>query len=108
MTDKIPISLVDVHPSNATLTLFVVGNCFLIASIVREYSLQQILLRVLPDGSIELWHTALNVCCNSRLVIAFHGMSIVTNPSIKLRFQVAWLNSRVVKSLSAIFVHSIC
>jgi len=42
---------VAIHPSKPKLTLFVIGNCVLIASTVSEYSLRQMLLRELADGS---------------------------------------------------------
>jgi len=47
-------SFVDLLPSEAKLNIFLDGNCFLIASTVTEYFLQQILVRVLADGSIRL------------------------------------------------------
>jgi hypothetical protein len=60
MTDVIAIMFVDMHPSNAKLTLFLDGNCFLIAPIVSEYSLWQMLVRVLADGSISSPRNTLN------------------------------------------------
>ena len=83
MTDKMANLFVDVQPSNAILTLFFVGNCFLIATIVREYSLCQIILRVLAKGSTKLGCKVLNVHRNSRFVIAVHGICGETNPNIK-------------------------
>jgi len=74
MTDAISNLFVDVHPSNAKLTLFLEGNCFLIASTLSEYSLWQMLLRVLVDGSTSLPRNALNEHLSSRFDIAFHGM----------------------------------
>ena len=51
MTEFIDNLFVDVHPSKAKVALFLDGNCFLIASTVSVYFLQQILLRVLADGN---------------------------------------------------------
>jgi hypothetical protein len=51
MTDVIANLIVDVHLSKAKQTLFVDGDCFLIASTVSVYSLRHILLRVLADGN---------------------------------------------------------
>jgi len=59
MTDVMVNLFVDVHPSKAKLTLFRNGNCFLIASIVSEYSLRQMLLRVVADGSTRSSRNAL-------------------------------------------------
>ena len=51
MTDVMASLFIDVHLSKAKLTLFREGNCFLIASTVSTYSLRQMLLRVVADGS---------------------------------------------------------
>jgi hypothetical protein len=51
MTDVIANLIVDVHPTKAKLTLFRTGNCFIIASTVSAYSLRQMLLTVVADGS---------------------------------------------------------
>jgi len=74
MTDVIANLFVDVYPSQAKLTLFLDGNCFLIASTVSEYSLRQRLLRVLADGSTSSLRNALYERCSSMIEIAFHGM----------------------------------
>ena len=50
MIDVMAKLFVDVHPSNAKLTLFCDGNYFLIASTVSAYSVQQMLLSVVADG----------------------------------------------------------
>jgi hypothetical protein len=63
---------VDVNPSKAKLTLFLDGNCFLIASTVSVYSLRQILLRVLADGYTKSLRNELYEYHNSRFDIAFH------------------------------------
>jgi len=75
MTDIIANLFVDVHPSKAKQTLFLVGNCFLIASTVSEYSLRKMLLRVLDDGSTSSLRNALYNRRSSRFDIAFHGIS---------------------------------
>jgi hypothetical protein len=59
MTDIIANLFVDVHPSKAKLTLFLDGNCFLIASTASLDSLGQILLRVLADGNTNWLRNAL-------------------------------------------------
>jgi len=53
MTDIMASLFVTVHPSKDKLTLFCDGNCFLIASTVSAYSLRQMLLRVVADGSTK-------------------------------------------------------
>jgi len=74
MTDVMANLFVDVHPSKAKFTLFLDGNCFLIASTVSEYSLQQMLLWVLADGSTSLLHNTLYDRRSSRFDIALHGI----------------------------------
>jgi hypothetical protein len=82
MTDNIASLFVDVHPSKATLTLCFVGNCFLIALMVKKYSLWQILLRELAEGRIRSVGKALNNRRSSRFDITFQGICAETNPSI--------------------------
>jgi len=65
--------LVDVHPSKAILTLFLAGNCFLIASTVSDDSLQQILLRVLADGSTNSLCNVLYDNCSSKYDVVFNA-----------------------------------
>jgi len=74
MTDVMASLLVDVHPSKAKLRLLSDGNCFLIASTVSAYSLQQMLLRVEADGSTKSSRNALYDRCSSGFDIAFHGI----------------------------------
>jgi len=74
MTDVMANVFVDVYPSKAILTLFRDGNCFLIASTVRVYSLRQILLRVVADGSIRSLRKALYDRRSSRFDTAFDGI----------------------------------
>jgi len=51
MTDIMASLFVDIHPSYANLTLFVDGNCFLIAFTICDYFLLQVLPRELADSS---------------------------------------------------------
>jgi len=90
MTDVIANLSVDVHPSKAKLTSFVDGNCFLIASTVRVYSLRQILLRVLADGNTNSLRNALCDSRSSKFDIALHGICAKTKPNMRYRFQVSW------------------
>jgi hypothetical protein len=90
MTNVIATLFVDVHPSNAKLTLFVDGNCFSIASTVSVNSVQQILLRVLVDGNTNSLRNALYDHHCSRFDIAFLGIYAKTKPNMSYRFQVSW------------------
>jgi len=83
MTDVIANVFVEVHPSKAKLTLFLVGNCILIASTVSEYSLRQMLLKVLADGSTSSLRNALYDHRSSRFDIGFHGIWAETHPNIR-------------------------
>jgi hypothetical protein len=74
MTDVMANLFVDVHPSKAKLTLFHDGNCFLNASTVSAYSLRQMMLRVVADGSTRSSHNALYDRRSWRFDIAFHGI----------------------------------
>jgi hypothetical protein len=74
MRDHIANVFVDVHPSKAKLTVFLDGNCFLIASTVSVYSLQQILLRVLADGNTKSLCNPLYERHGSRFDISFDGI----------------------------------
>jgi len=71
MTDVMASLFVDVHPSKAKLTLFRIGNCFLIASTVSAYSLRQMLLRVVADGRARSSRNAVYDHRSSRFDIAF-------------------------------------
>jgi len=42
---------IDVHPSNPELNIFHDKNCFLIAFTVSAYSLRQMILVVVADGT---------------------------------------------------------
>jgi hypothetical protein len=65
---------VDVHPSKAKPTFFPIGNCFLIGFTVSEYSLDQILLRVLADGNTNSVCNASYECRSSKVDIKYHGI----------------------------------
>jgi hypothetical protein len=90
MTDIIANLFVDLHLSKAKLTLFLVGNCFLIGSTVSVYSFHHILLRVLADGNTNSLRNALYDRHSSRFDIALHGMCCETKPNMRYRFQVSW------------------
>jgi len=83
MTDVIANLFIDLHLSNAKLTLFLDGNCFLIASTVSVYSLQQILLRVLPEGNTNLLPNALYERHSSRFDMSFIVIWAKTNANMR-------------------------
>jgi len=101
MNDVMANLFVDVHPSKAKLTLFLISNCFFIASTVSAYSLWQMLLRVVADGSTRSSRNAWYARRNWRFDIAFHGICADTNHNIMERFHVSWWNWEVSKSLGA-------
>jgi len=74
MTDVIATLFIDGHLSKAKLTLFLDGNCFLIASTVSVYSIWKMLLRVLADASINSHSNGLHDHYSSRFDIGFHGI----------------------------------
>jgi hypothetical protein len=59
MTNVMAKLFIDVHPSNAQPTVFLDGTCFLIASTVSGYSLQQMLLAIRADGSTNTLYNIL-------------------------------------------------
>jgi len=73
MTDVIASLFVDVHWSDVKLTLFHDGTCIIIASTISEYSLWQMLLKVVADGSTRSLPEALYDHHSSRFDIVFHG-----------------------------------
>jgi len=83
MTKVMASLFIDVHPTKANVTLFREANCFLIPSMVSAYSLRQMLLRVVADGSTSSLRNALCDCHSSRLEIALHGISAETNPNMR-------------------------
>jgi len=99
---------VDVHPSKAKQTLFRIRNCFLIASTVSAYSIQQMLLRVVADGRTRSSRNAFNNRGNSRFDIVFHGICAETNPNMREQFHVSWWNSEDSKSLAPSLKHFVC
>jgi hypothetical protein len=68
----------DIHPFKDKLTLFLDGNCLLIASTVSVYSLRQMLLRVLADRNTNSLRNALYDRCSLRFDIAFDGICAET------------------------------
>ena len=60
---------IDVQLSKANLTLFLDINCFVIGSNDSEYSLRQMLLRVLPHRNTSSLHNALYDHGSSRIEI---------------------------------------
>jgi hypothetical protein len=83
MTDGMASLFVDVQQSKAKLTLFRIGNWFLIASTVSAYSLRQMLLRVVVDGRTRSLRNALYDRRSSRFDIAFYGLCAETNPNMR-------------------------
>jgi hypothetical protein len=83
MTDFMGSLFVDVQQSKGKLTLFRIGNCFLIASTVSAYSLRQMLLRVVVDGTTRLLRNALYERRSTRFDIALHGICAETNPNMR-------------------------
>jgi len=82
MTDVMVSLLVDVHSSKAKQTSFDDGNCFVIASTVSVYSLQQMWLRVVADGSTR---SLLNASYDRRSLgfdTARQGISADTNSNM--------------------------
>ena len=65
---------IDVYPFKAKLTIFRDGNYFLIASTVCAYSLQQMLLRVVANGSNRSLCNDLYDCRSLRFEIVFPGI----------------------------------
>jgi len=108
MTDVMVSLFVDLHPSRANLPLYHDGNCFLIASMVRAYSLRQMLLRVVVDRSTRSSRDVLYDRHSSSFDIAFHGMWAETNLNMGSRFHMSWWNSEVSKSLSASLERFVC
>jgi hypothetical protein len=74
MSDVITSLFVDVPPSNGKLTEFIDGDRCLIASTVSEFSLWQMLLRVLADECASSLSNALYGRRSSRFEIAFQSM----------------------------------
>jgi len=73
---------IDVHLSNAKLTVFCDSNCFIIVSTVNEYSLQKMLLRVVAGGSTRSLRNFLSDPGHSRFDTVFHGLCAETNPKM--------------------------
>jgi len=72
MSDVMASLFVDVYSSKANLAVFPDGNCFLFASTVGAYSLPQMLVGVVVDGSTRSSCNALYDRRSSRFDIVFH------------------------------------
>ena len=83
MTNLIPDMFLHVDSFKAKQTLFLDCNCFLIASTVSVYSLQEMMLLMLADGSTTLVRNASYDCCWSRFDNGFHGICAHTNPNMR-------------------------
>ena len=98
----------NVHLSKAKLTLFHDGNCFLFASRVSTYWIQQMFLRVVADGSTESLYNALHNHRSLRWDIACDGIWAQTNPNMRYRFHISWWNSQVSLSFSPNLEECVC
>jgi len=83
LTDIMANLFGDVHLSKAKPTSFRDGNCFLIASTASGYSLRELLLRVMVDGSTSSLRNASLDHYIFRFDIAFHGIRAETNTNIR-------------------------
>ena len=83
MADILASLFIDVHPSKAKLTLFCIGNRFLITSTVSAYTLQQMLLTIVADGRTRSSGNVLYHSRSSRFDIAFHGICAETNSNMR-------------------------
>jgi hypothetical protein len=101
MTHVVTNVLDDVNLSKAKPTFCLDGNWFINASNVSEYSLRQILHRVLADSITRLLCNVLHDCHICRYYIAFHGFWADINSNIRSRFQVSWWHSGVRMSFAA-------
>jgi len=99
---------VDDHPSTVKLNMFLHGNCFLIASTVTMYSIEQMLLSMVVDTSTNSLLNALYHHSSSTFNIAFHCIWAEMNLNIRYRFQVSWWNSAISKSFITSLVHIVC
>jgi hypothetical protein len=83
MIDGMASLFVDVHPSKAKLTLFSLGNCFLIASAIKAYSFYQMLLRADADSTATSPRNVLYDCCSSRFDIVLRAICAERNPKMR-------------------------
>ena len=74
---------VDVHLPKAKLTLFCDSNCFLIASTVSQYTLQQMLLRLVAGGRTSSLQYVVYDRQRSRFDIAFREISAETHANMR-------------------------
>jgi len=82
MTDIMANLFIDVHLSKAKLSLILDSICFLIVSNVGEYSLGQMMLMLLADGSTGLLRNALYDHRSPWFHLAFHWLWVETNPNM--------------------------
>jgi len=73
----------NVNPFNAKLTVCLNGSWFTIASTVGEYSLWQMLVRAVADGTTNLLGSALYDHHNCRLDSAFYGIWAEISPNMR-------------------------
>ena len=71
MTNMMTTLFHDIHLSKANLTLYHDGNYFSIASTVSAYSILQMLLRVVADGSTRSLSNAIYDCRSLGIDAAF-------------------------------------
>jgi len=83
MTDVMAILIVDVHPSKAKLTLFLDGDCFLIASTVSAYSIPGMMVTGLAVSTTHSLQNALYDCRSSMFDIAYHGIGAKGNHNMR-------------------------
>jgi hypothetical protein len=81
MTNVMARLFLDVQPSKAKQSLYLDGNCFLVAPTINEHSLGPMLISAIADGSTCWQRKALYGCRSSRLDIAFHRIWAETNPN---------------------------
>jgi len=108
MTEVMASLFVDIHLSKAKLTLSQDGNCFLIASMVSEDSLRQMLLMVMAGGSTRLLCNAIYDCHSSKFTIAFLKIWVKIFPNMRWIFHMSQWNSEISKSLAASLEHFVC
>lgn len=82
------IMFVHIHPSKAERTLLREGNCFVIASTVRTYSLWQMLLNLVAEIRNSLLSNALYHHSISMSDIACQAIYVETYPNMRQQFKV--------------------
>jgi len=82
MTNVIAKLFVVIHLSKVKLTLFLDGNCFLIASTDSVYTILQMLLSLLEDGCTNMLRNALYDHCRLMFDLALHGILAENGPNM--------------------------